>query len=106
MASKIKKGDYVIVLAGKNKGGKGEVLKMLPERQRVIVAGINKVKRHVRPSQQDPEGGIQTFEAPVHISNVAHIDPKDGGATRVGFTFLKDGKKVRLARKSGEVIDD
>ncbi len=106
MAAKIKKGDHVIVLSGKDKGQKGEVTKVFPKEQRVIVSGVRMVKRHVKPTQWDPEGGIKSFEAPIHVSNVAHIDPKDGKPTRVGFTTLKDGKKVRVAKRSGEVIDD
>jgi large subunit ribosomal protein L24 len=106
MAAKIKKGDYVVVISGKDKGRKGEVKKVFPKEQRVVVSGIHMVKRHTRPTQWDPEGGIKQFEAPIHVSNVAHIDPKDGVATRVGFKTLKDGKKVRVAKKSGEVIDD
>jgi len=106
MAAKIKKGDHVIVLSGKDKGKKGAVLKVIPSEQRVVVAGVHIVKRHVRPSQIDPEGGIKTFEAPIHISNVAALDPKSGQPTRVGFKTLKDGKKVRVARKSGELLDD
>lgn len=109
MAAKIKKGDYVQVISGslKNgKGKKGEVLRVFPNENRVIVAGVNLVKRHMRPSQSDPEGGIKTFEAPIHISNVAHLDPKDGKPTRVGFKTLKNGNKVRVAKRSGEVIDD
>ncbi len=105
MAAKIKKGDYVVVLTGKDKGQKGEVLKVFPKDERVVVKGVKMVKRHVRPTQADPEGGIKTFEAPIHVSNVAHLDPKDGVPTRVGFKTLKDGKKVRVAKKSGEVID-
>lgn len=105
MAAKIKKGDYVVVLSGGDKGRKGEVLKVLPKEERVVVKGVRLVKRHVKPSQADPEGGIKSFEAPIHVSNVAHIDPKDNVATRVGFKVLKDGKKVRVAKKSGEVID-
>jgi len=105
MAAKIKRGDYVVVLSGKDKGQKGEVLKVFPKDERVIVKGVKMVKRHVRPTQADPEGGIKTFEAPIHVSNVAHLDPKDGVPTRVGFKTLKDGKKVRVAKKSGEVID-
>jgi len=104
MAAKIKKGDHVIVIAGKDKGRKGEVTKVFTKESRVIVSGVRLVKRHVRPSQADPEGGIKQFEAPIHVSNVAHIDPKDGGATRIGFKILKDGKKVRVTKKSGEVI--
>ncbi len=106
MAAKIKKGDHVIVLSGKDKGKKGEVLKVIPRESRVVVSGVHIVKRHIRPSQADPEGGIKTFEAPIHISNVSAIDPKSGAPTRVGFTMLKDGKKVRVARKSGELLDD
>ena len=105
MAAKIKKGDYVIVLSGNDKGRKGEVLSVSPAEERVVVKGVRLVKRHVKPSQADPDGGIKSFEAPIHISNVAHIDPKDNVATRVGFKVLKDGKKVRVAKKSGETID-
>ena len=105
MAAKIKKGDYVVVIAGKDKGQKGEVLKVFPRESRVVVKGVKMVKRHIRPSQADPEGGIKQFEAPIHVSNVAHIDPKDNKATRVGFKTLKDGQKVRVTKKSGEVID-
>ncbi|MGB6230140.1 MAG: 50S ribosomal protein L24 [Litorimonas sp.] len=105
MAAKIKKGDYVVVIAGSDKGKKGNVLRVIPKEDRVVVEGVRVVKRHVRPSQIDPEGGIRTFEAPIHISNVAHIDPTENVPTRVGFKTLKDGKKVRVARKSGEVID-
>jgi len=106
MAAKIKKGDHVVVLSGKDKGRKGEVTKVFPKEERVIVSGVKMVKRHVRPTQWDPDGGIRSFEAPVHVSNVAHIDPKDGKPTRVGFKTLKDGSKVRVAKRSGEVIDD
>jgi len=109
MAAKIKKGDYVQVISGslKNgKGKKGEVLRVFTNENRVLVAGINMVKRHVKPTQDDPDGGIKTFEAPIAVSNVAHLDPKDGKPTRVGFKTLKDGKKVRVSMRSGEVIDD
>ena len=105
MAAKIKKGDYVIVLSGADKGRKGEVLSVSPADERVVVKGVRMVKRHVKPSQVDPDGGIKSFEAPIHVSNVAHIDPKDNVPTRVGFKTLKDGRKVRVAKKSGEVID-
>lgn len=104
MAAKIKKGDKVVVLAGKDKGRTGEVLKVLPSEGRAIVGGVNMVKRHTRPTQQDP-GGIKSKEASLHMSNLAIADPKDGKPTRVGFKTLEDGKKVRVARKSGEVID-
>lgn len=106
MAAKIKKGDHVIVLAGKDKGRKGEVTKVFPKDRRVVVSGVAMVKRHVKPTQFDPDGGIRSFEAPIDVSNVAHMDPKDGKPTRVGFKVLKDGKKVRVAKRSGEVIDD
>lgn len=105
MAAKIKKGDYVVVISGGDKGRKGEVLKVSPKESRVIVKGVRMVKRHTKPSQQNPDGGIMEFEAPIHVSNVAHLDPKENKPTRVGFTKLKDGKKVRVAKKSGEVID-
>lgn len=103
-AAKIKKGDRVVVLAGRDKGRKGQVLKAMPKEERVIVQGINLVKRHQRPTQSTP-GGIVEQEAPIHVSNVAHEDPKDGTPTRVGFKFLEDGRKVRFAKRSGEVID-
>ena len=106
MAAKIKKGDYVIVIAGKDKGRKGEVTKVFPKENRVLVSGVRLVKRHVRPSQQDPDGGIKQFEAPIHVSNVAHIDPNAGVATRVGFGTSKDGRKIRIAKKSGAALDD
>jgi large subunit ribosomal protein L24 len=101
---KIKKGDHVVVITGKDKGKKGEVLKVLPEENRAIVKGIAMIRRHQRqtPSQ---EGGIIAKEASIHISNLALEDPKDGKPTRVGYKFLKDGRKVRFARRSGEVID-
>ena len=104
MAAKIKKGDRVVVLAGKDKGRKGQVIRVLPKENRLVVAGINMVKRHTRPSQADPQGGIKNKEAALHISNVAFVDPKSGEPTRVGFR-IEDGKKVRIAKKSGEVID-
>jgi len=101
---KIKKGDHVVVLTGKDKGKHGEVLKMLPAENRAIVKGVSMVRRHQRQSASQ-EGGIITKEAPVHVSNIALEDPKDGKPTRVGYKFLKDGRKVRFARRSGEVID-
>jgi large subunit ribosomal protein L24 len=104
MAAKIKKGDKVIVLAGKDKGRTGEVVKMNTDTNRAVVSGVNMVKRHQRPTQYDP-GGIKDMEAPLHVSNLAIADPKSGEATRVGFKTLKDGKKVRFAKKSGEVLD-
>jgi large subunit ribosomal protein L24 len=104
MAAKIKKGDRVVVLAGRDKGRQGEVLRVFPKESRLIVQGLNLVKRHTRPSQTDPQGGIKTKESPIHVSNVAFVDPKSGEPTRVGFRIEGD-KKVRYAKKSGEVID-
>ncbi|GAB4234021.1 MAG: 50S ribosomal protein L24 [Methyloligellaceae bacterium] len=101
---KIKKGDYVLVIAGKDKGKGGEVLKVLPKENRAIVQGVNNVKRHQRQTPQQ-DGGIITREAPIHISNLALEDPKDGKPTRVGYKTLKDGRKVRFAKRSGETID-
>jgi large subunit ribosomal protein L24 len=105
MAAKIKKGDKVQILTGKDAGKQGEVLKVMPKDDRVLVAGLNVVKRHTRPTQADPQGGIKTKEASIHISNVANLDPKDGKPTRVGFKILSDGKKVRIAKRSGEALD-
>jgi len=101
---KIKKGDHVVVLTGKDKGKHGEVLKVMPSENRAIVQGVAMVRRHQRQTTTQ-EGGIITKEAPVNISNIALEDPKDGKPTRVGYKFLKDGRKVRFARRSGEVID-
>ena len=104
MAAKIKKGDDVIVLTGKDKGRKGKVLRVIPTESRVVVQGINIVQRHTRPSQTNPNGGIVNKEASLHISNVAIADPSSGKPTRVGFKVEGD-KKVRVAKKSGEVIN-
>ncbi len=104
MAAKIKKGDNVIVIAGKDKGAKGEVLKVIPDENRVVVRGVNVVKRHQKPGQMDP-GGVKTFEAPIHVSNVALADPRDGKAVRVGFKIDQHGRKTRFAKRSGESID-
>ncbi len=101
---KIRKGDHVVVITGKDKGKKGEVLKILPSENRAIVKGVAMVRRHQRQTTTQ-DGGIITKEAAIHISNLALEDPKDGKPTRVGFKFLKDGRKVRFARRSGEVID-
>lgn len=101
---KLKKGDQVVVIAGKDKGVKGEVVRTLPEESRVVVQGVNVVKKHRKPSQLNPQGGIEKVELPIHISNVALADPKDGKATRVGYKVLKDGKKVRVAKRSGETV--
>jgi large subunit ribosomal protein L24 len=104
MAAKIRKGDRVIVTAGRDKGKKGEVLRVLTTENRALVSGVNMIKRHTKQSQRE-QGGIVTKESPVHLSNLSHVDPKDGGATRIGWKELKDGRMVRFARKSGEVID-
>ena len=104
MASKIKKGDSVVVLTGKDKGKTGEVLRVLPAKNRAIVQGVNVAKRHTRPSQTT-QGGIVDQEASIDLSNLAIADPSDGKPTRVGFKNLDDGRKVRFAKRSGEVID-
>ncbi len=101
---RVKKGDEVIVLTGREKGKKGSVLKVMPKDQRLLVQGVNMVKRHTRPSQANP-GGIIEKEASLHVSNVAHVDPKTGEPTRVGYRYLDDGRKVRFAKRSGEIID-
>ena len=103
MAAKIKKGDRVVVLAGKDKGRQGAVLKVLPKEERVVVEGLNIAQRHTKPSQGDPQGGIKNKEAPIHVSNVALVDSK-GKPTRVGFKIDGD-KKVRIAKTTGEVIN-
>ncbi len=102
--SKIRKGDKVVVITGSDKGKKGEVIKLFPKEERALVRGVNVVKRHQRPTQKQ-QGGIVSKEATIHLSNLAHVDPKSGGASRVGYKTLGDGKKVRFAKKSGEVID-
>jgi large subunit ribosomal protein L24 len=103
MAAKIKKGDRVVVLTGKDKGRQGAVLKVLPKDDRVVVEGLNMVQRHTRPTQVDPQGGIKNKEASLHLSNVAVVDSK-GKPTRVGFRVDGD-KKVRFAKTTGEVIN-
>ena len=102
---KVKKGDQVIVLAGKDKGKHGEVLLVMPKDNRAVVQGVNIVRRHQKQSAQQ-EGGIVSKEAPIDMSNLALEDPKDGKPTRVGFKKLEDGTKVRFAKRSGEVIND
>lgn len=102
--AKIRKGDRVVVLAGKDKGREGEVLRSMPKDGKVIVSGINMIARHTKPSQSDPEGGIKRREAPIHVSNVAIKDPQTGKAARVGFE-MRDGKKVRVLKGSGEVLN-
>ena len=103
MAAKLKKGDQVIVLTGKDKGQVGEIVKLFPTKERAIVAGVNKVKRHNKPNQFSA-GGIEEKEASIHLSNIAYY--QDGKATRIGFTTLKDGTKARVAKRSGETISE
>jgi large subunit ribosomal protein L24 len=102
--SNIRKGDNVVVITGSDKGKKGSVLKVFPKDNRALVQGVNMVKRHQRQTQAQA-AGIVTKEAPVQLSNIAHVDPKSGKATRIGFKTLGDGRRVRFAKKSGEVID-
>ncbi len=104
MAAKIKKGDKVVVITGRDKGKSGEVVRVLPSESKALVRGVNVVKRHQRQTQTQ-EGGIISKELPLHLSNLALADPKDGKATRVGFKILDDGRKVRVAKRSGELID-
>ncbi|MBB6447541.1 50S ribosomal protein L24 [Bacillus benzoevorans] len=100
----VKKGDKVMVISGKDKGKSGVILASFPKKDRVLVEGVNIVKKHSKPSQANPQGGIISQEAPIHVSNVMPIDPKTGEPTRVGYQVV-DGKKVRVAKKSGEVLD-
>jgi large subunit ribosomal protein L24 len=104
MAAKIKKGDKVVVLTGRDKGRTGEVVQVLPKEERALVRGVNLVKRHQRQTANQ-EGGIISKEATIHLSNIAVADPKDGKPTRVGFKMLDDGRKVRFAKRSGDLID-
>ncbi|MEL6297087.1 MAG: 50S ribosomal protein L24 [Pseudomonadota bacterium] len=108
MAAKFRKGDRVIVLAGRDKGKLGEIIKMMPTEDRALVRGVNMVRRHQRQSAQ-AQGGIISKEAPIHLSNLAHEDPQDGKATRVGFRFEGEGvdkRKVRFAKRSGDLIPE
>jgi len=102
---KIRKGDRVVVLSGRDKGKKGEVFQVMPKEGRALVRGVNTVRRHQRQTPQQ-EGGIITKEAAIHLSNLAHEDPKDGKPTRIGFSTLPDGRKVRIAKRSGEQIPE
>lgn len=104
MAAKIKKGDKVVILTGRDKGKTGEVVQVMPKEERAIVRGVNLVKRHQRQTAAQ-EGGIISKEAPIHLSNLAYSDPKDGKPTRVGFKIMDDGRKVRVAKRSGDLID-
>jgi len=101
---KIKKGDNVVVISGRDKGKQGEVLRVFPAESRVIVQGVHVARRHTRQRMGDP-GGIVEKELTIHVSNVAHLDPSSGKPTRVGYKMLEDGRKVRVARRSGEVLD-
>ncbi|CAG9622210.1 50S ribosomal protein L24 [Sutcliffiella rhizosphaerae] len=100
----VKKGDKVVVISGKDKGKQGVILESYPKKDRVLVEGINVIKKHAKPSQENPQGGIINREAPIHVSNVMPLDPKSGEPTRVGYKVV-DGKKVRVAKKSGEQLD-
>ncbi len=104
MKVKIRRGDHVVVIAGRDKGKTGEVLKVMPKENRALVKGVHLIRRHQKQTQSQ-EGGIITKEAPIHISNLAIEDPKDGRPTKIGYKILEDGRKVRFARRSGEVID-
>ncbi|MBN2980490.1 50S ribosomal protein L24 [Cohnella algarum] len=101
----VKKDDNVIVITGKDKGKKGRVIAAYPRENRVLVEGVNMVKKHTRPSTNNPQGGIIEQEAPIHVSNVMHVDPKSGKPTRIGHKVLENGKKVRIAKRSGQEID-
>ncbi len=105
MAARVRKDDEVVVIAGREKGRRGKVLTVLPEAQRVVVQGVNVVTKHVKPSRQNPQGGIQKREAPIHLSNVMLVDPESNEPTRVRFKLLESGRKVRIAVKSGQQID-
>jgi large subunit ribosomal protein L24 len=104
MAAKIKKGDKVVVLTGRDSGRTGEVISVSPKDEKALVRGVNMVKRHQKQTMNQ-EGGIISKEAPIHLSNLAVADPKDGKPTRVGFRVLEDGRKVRFAKRSGDLID-
>ncbi|WP_047981954.1 50S ribosomal protein L24 [Ornithinibacillus contaminans] len=100
----VKKGDKVIVISGKDRGKTGTILEAYPKKDRVLVEGVNMIKKHAKPSQENPQGGILNQEAPIHVSNVMPVDPKSGKPTRVGHE-VRDGKKVRIAKSSGEALD-
>jgi large subunit ribosomal protein L24 len=104
IGARIKKGDRIVVVSGRDKGRKGEVLRVMPQEDRAVVSGVNMVKRHQKQTAR-VQGGIVNRESSIHLSNIAHVDPKTGGPTRIGFRVLGDGRKVRFAKKSGEVID-
>ncbi|GIO28765.1 50S ribosomal protein L24 [Ornithinibacillus bavariensis] len=100
----VKKGDKVIVISGKDRGKTGTILEAYPKKDRVLVEGVNMIKKHAKPSQENPQGGILNLEAPIHVSNVMPVDPKSGKPTRVGYE-VRNGKKVRIAKSSGEALD-
>jgi large subunit ribosomal protein L24 len=104
MAARIRKGDRVVVISGRDKGRAGEVIEVRPAENRALVRGINMVKRHQKQTAQQ-EGGIISKEAPIHLSNLAYADPKDGKPTRIGFKIMADGRKLRVAKRSGAEID-
>ena len=104
MAAKVRKGDRVVVTAGRDKGKSGEVLRVYTSEERVLVTGVNVVKRHQRQTAK-AQGGIVSKESPIHLSKISHVDPKTGAPTRIGFKILGDGRRVRFAKKSGEVLD-
>jgi len=104
MGAKVRKGDRVVVTAGRDKGKSGEVLRVYPSEERALVAGVNVVKRHQRQTAR-AQGGIVSKESPIHLSKIAHVDPKTGEPTRVGFKLLGDGRRVRFSKKSGVVLD-
>jgi large subunit ribosomal protein L24 len=104
MGLRIKRGDTVVVISGKEKGKRGEVERVEPKKERVVVTGVNVRTRHARPSQQNQEG-LFTFEAPIHVSNVMIVDPDSGEPTRIGYRFTDSGEKVRVSKKSGKDID-
>jgi large subunit ribosomal protein L24 len=104
MGLKVRRGDTVMVISGKEKGKRGEVERVLPRENRVVVGGVNVRTRHARPSQQNQEG-LYTFEAPIHVSNVMLVDPNSGEPTRVGYRFADSGEKIRVSKKSGKDID-
>ena len=101
----VRRGDQVQVISGNHKGARGVVLRVLPAKHQVVVEGVNMRKRHQAPSQKNPEGGIVSFEAPIHVSNVAMFNPATGKADRVGFKSLEDGNKVRIFKSTGEAVD-
>ena len=106
MGNKFKKNDKVKVITGKDKGKVSEIVNFIPKSNKVILNGVNLVKRHTKPSKLNPEGGIVQKEMPIHISNIMHIDPKTSSAVKIGFKFLEDGKKVRYLKKTGELIEN